>query len=399
MSFVNSKMQALKPSATLAVKAKANELKAQGRKIIDLSTGEPDMDTPDHIKDAAKKALDEGKTKYTAAPGIPELRSAVAEKLQTENALSCEAENVIICNGGKQAIHELFMVTLEPGDEVVIPSPYWVSYPAMVELAGGVPKILETRAEDSYKLRAEELKAALTEKTRFLILNSPSNPTGAAYTAAEQKELLQVLLDHPRVLVLSDEVYEKLTYGNFEFVSAAAACPELSERIATVNAFSKTYSMTGWRVGYLAAEPSIIKAVSKFQSQTTSNVSTPAQYAALAAVKGSDDFLVEWKQKFLSRIQLASEILGASDNLSLASQPEGAFYLFVRCEKLFQNADIPDASVGLATLLLETAGVAVVPGAAFGDDAAFRVSVAASDEDVRAGMEGIVSAVAGLVEK
>lgn len=392
MSYTNKLIKQLKPSATLAIKAKSLELKAQGKDIVSLSAGEPDFDTPDHIKAGAIKAMEAGKTKYTAVPGIPELRSAIAKKISKENSIPCEANNVIVSNGGKQAIYEALQVCLEPGDEVLVVSPYWVSYPDMVTLVGATPKVINTTADNSYKLQAEDLKNAISDKTKMLILNSPSNPTGAAYSKEELQALGAVIKDS-NILVISDEVYEKITYGNFKFHSLAAAVPEIAENVITINAFSKAYSMTGWRVGYAIANTEIISAMSKLQSQTTSNVNTIAQYAALSALEGPQDFFKDMNKKFWDRMQKAIEMIEAIPGLSIASVPEGAFYLFIRIDELIENDARFSGSEDFCAFLLETVGVAVVPGIAFGDDKAFRISVSLDDETIVSGLSRIASAL------
>lgn len=392
MDFVNSRLKRVKPSETLAVKARAAELIAQGRSIIDLSTGEPDIDTPQHIKDAASDALKRGKTKYTAVPGIPELRSAIAKKLTDENGLHVDANSVIVTNGGKQAIYSFFDCVLEPGDEVVIIAPYWVSYPAMVELCGGKPVVVTTRAEDGFKISPQALAGVMTSRTRCVIVNSPSNPTGVTYSKQELAALGAVIATS-NALILSDEVYEKIVFGDFQFSSFVQACPALESRTVTVNAFSKSYSMTGWRVGYAAGPKEIIAAMGRHQSQTTSNVCTASQYGALAALNGSHDFIKAMLINFERRFAVAIETLNTTPGLRIHRRPEGAFYLFVDASRFFADKLVPGVnnSAGLANYLLEAAGVAVVPGEAFGDDRSFRISVAASDENVREGVRRIQS--------
>jgi aspartate aminotransferase len=397
MRLTNRLADALKPSETLAVKARAAELKAQGRKVIDLSAGEPDIDTPDHIKQAAVAALKEGKTKYTAAAGILELRRALSAKLARENALEIPPGQIVVTNGGKQALHEFFEVTLSPGDEVIIPAPYWVSYPAMVEIAGGVPVTIPTKAQNGYRLSPQELKRNLSPKTRCLVLNSPSNPTGAGYSASDLAELGEVLQES-QVLVVSDEVYEKIVFSGFSFRSFAAACPALAARTVTVGAFSKTYSMTGWRVGYAAGPKEIIEAIVKFQGQTTSNINSIAQYAALAALEGSQDCLAGMVENYDRRLTLALEGLKECPGLEVPVRPVGAFYLFVRFDAMvsrLEGAGIR-GSAQLCNHLLDQAGVAAVPGEAFGDNQAFRISVAASDENVKAGVKLICEALSKI---
>lgn len=393
MENINSLIRNVKPSATLAIKNRANELKAEGKKIIDLSTGEPDIDTPQFIKDAAIKAMNDGKTKYTAVQGIMELRQAVADKFSKDNGIPTQASDVIITNGGKQALHEVFQVCLEPEDEVIVPAPYWVSYPSEITIAGGVAKIIKTEAKDGYKVTPEQLEKALTPKTKIFVFNSPSNPTGAGYTLEEQQALGKVLAKH-NCLIISDEVYEKIVFDGFKFVSFAKACPDLQSRTVTVNAFSKTYSMTGWRVGYVTGPRDIMAAVSRYQSHTTSNVCSIAQYAALAALSGNIDFLDKLIQDYESRLSSAMEIIQDIKHLKVYRKPEGAFYLFVSIEESLKKVrpDLDD-SVKFSTYLLEDAGVAVVPGQAFGDDTAFRISVSSSIENIKAGLLKIKDAL------
>lgn len=392
-SYLNDLIQSIKPSATLAVKAKATDLKAQGRSIVDLSAGEPDVDTPEHIKEAATAALKAGKTKYTAVPGIPELREAVAQKFSSDG-IPTTAADVIITNGGKQALYECFRVVLNPGDEVVIPAPYWVSYPPMVELCGGRPVIAETSAAAGYKLQPEQLRAAITDRTRMIIMNSPSNPTGAAYTASELAALGEVMAESS-ALCVSDEVYEKLTYDGFTSASFASAAPPMAKRTVTVNACSKTYSMTGWRVGFATGPADVIKAMGKLQGQTTSNVCSIAQYAAVAAIAGSHEFLPPLLTCYRRRFQTALDAVKTIPGLHVAGVPQGAFYLFIRIDELCQTGRTK-GSVDFATYLLEQEGVAVVPGAAFGDDRAFRISVSLADDVIEDGLARIARAVERL---
>ncbi len=391
MKLINNLIKSQKPSATLAIKAKTLELKAKGLDIIDFSTGEPDFDTPDFIKDAAKLALDQGHTKYTAVPGIPALRKRLAEKFTIDNKIKTDAEGVIVCNGGKQAIHNFLEVVLEPGDEVIIPAPYWVSYPAEVALAGGVPVICKSNPKNQYKLTPAELESYITPRTKVLILNSPSNPTGAGYTKEDFQALSKVLTNR-EIIIMSDEVYEKITYGDFKFVSFAEAVPELADRTVTVNAFSKAYSMTGWRVGYATGPQEIISAMSKFQSQTTSNVCSFAQHAALAALNGSQDFIPKMNQVFWTRLQSAVKVIEETPGLSLAGIPEGAFYLFIRLEEFFAKNSKIKNSTDFCNFLLESAQVSAVPGIEFGDDGAFRISIAVSDQELATGMSRISKA-------
>ena len=397
MGNINTLAKGLKPSETLAIKARAMELKAQGKSIVDLCAGEPDIDTPEHIKEAARKALKDGKTKYTNVAGIPELREALSVKLQQENGIIAKPAEIVVTNGGKQALFNLFQVILEPGDEVVVIAPYWVSYPPMVELARGKAVIVHTTPAQGYKVSPNALAASLTSRTRCVIINSPSNPTGAAYSKEELAQLGQVL-EKSQALICSDEVYEKEVYGGFTFCSFAKACPQLAARTVTVNAFSKSYSMTGWRVGYAAGPKDIIAAMGNYQSQVTSNVNSIAQYAALAALSGSHDFVAPMVESFNRRISLACDLLSKTPGLSVPNRPEGAFYLFVRIDGLRESLKKRgiQGSTDFTNLLLEDAGVAAVPGEAFGDDNAFRISVAAADKVIEEGVSRLCRMVSAL---
>ena len=392
MKFTNARIGRVKPSETLAVKSKAAALRQQGRSVIDLSAGEPDIDTPEHIKEAAYTALKQGHTKYTNVSGIAELRSALCDKLRSENSIDAEAESIIVTNGGKQAIYSFFDVTLEKGDEVIIPAPYWVSYPAIVELCSGTPVIVKCKAENGLKLQPQELKDKLTAKTRCFVINSPSNPCGIGYEAQELQALGEVLESYPNCLILSDEVYEKIVFNNFKFTSFAAACPKLADRVFTVNAFSKSYSMTGWRVGYAHGPSDIISAMGRHQSQTTSNVCSPAQYAALAALKGPQDFINQMISDYSRRIEKISKIFTEIPGIRVDCMPRGAFYLFVNFTDWLKrkNKSHLKGSADFAEYLLDKRGVAVVPGEAFGDDYAFRLSVSSSDSNIEQGVERIV---------
>lgn len=384
--MLNSRVKDLKPSATLAVVAKAAELRAAGVSILGLNAGEPDIDTPEHIKEGARIAMQEGKTKYTPVPGIPALREAIAKKLSVENGVTAIAETVTITNGGKQALFEAIQVLLEPGDEVIIPSPYWVSYPPMVELCGGKAIIVPTTLEQGYKLSADSLRKVLSSKTKLVILNSPSNPTGATYSKEELACLSEVLVSH-QAFILSDEVYEKLTYG-VPYTSFAKAAPQIEDRVITVGAFSKTYSMTGWRVGYATGPKEVIGAMNRVRSQTTSNVCSIAQYAALAAIEGPHDFLEPLKRSYETRFALALETLNKTPGIKPAAFPDGAFYLFVNIDSFLKESGM-SGSVECASWLLEEARVAVVPGVAFGDDRAIRLSVSVAEDVVREGVARI----------
>ncbi|MDZ4784806.1 MAG: pyridoxal phosphate-dependent aminotransferase [bacterium] len=385
---VNKRIQSVNESATLAVKEKADRLKALGRKIFNFGPGEPDIDTPQHIKDAAIRALEMGKTKYLPVLGLPELRDAIANKLKSENHLNATASSVIVCNGGKQAIFEALDVILEPGDEVIIPTPYWVSYPEMVRLAGGSPVILPSDPNAGYKLTPEVLTKYITKKSKVIIINTPSNPTGAAYSRKELEALAELILKSG-LYVISDEVYEKIIYDNFQHTSIAALSPEMESRTITINAFSKTYSMTGWRAGYAYAPKEIIAAMGRHQSQTTSNVCSITQYAALSALSGDHTFLEKLLVNYKHRRDLASQIVKSCPGLTLPFLPDGAFFLFIRIESLigrkWQNRII-NGSRDLSEFLLDEAGVALVPGLEFGDDSAFRISYAMAEDQLVAGL-------------
>lgn len=391
MTLVNRKGLAIKPAETLAVKARATELAKGGRKIIDLSTGEPDIDTPEFIKEAARKAMAAGKTRYTAAAGIPELREALSQKLKTENGLTYKPSDIIVSNGGKQALYTAFDVTLEPGDEVIVPAPYWVSYPAMIEMAGGKPVFLHGSPANGFKISPDQLAQAITPKTKWVLINSPSNPTGLCYTEAEQRALGEVVA-RSNALVLSDEIYEKVIFDGFKFVSFEKACPAMAGRVLTVNGFSKSYAMTGWRVGYAAGPSEIIAAMVRHQSQATSSINSISQWAALAAVTGDQSFIPPMVASFKRRFTDAFEVLGGAPGITMDCKPQGAFYLFVRfaeLAKLRPNHPAMKDSVSFTNQILDTHGLAGVMGIAFGDDRAFRISVAASDESVAEGVRAI----------
>ncbi|WKZ57021.1 MAG: pyridoxal phosphate-dependent aminotransferase [Bdellovibrionota bacterium] len=339
MSFLNRRVASVKESATLAIMAKAGQLKAQGKQIFDLSTGEPEIDTPEHIKQAAREALAQGKTKYTPVAGIGDLREALAQQFQSRG-VNAAPGTIVVTNGGKQAIHAALDVMLEPGDEVVIPAPYWVSFPAMVQLSGGSPVIAQTNPAHGYKLQPQDLERVITPKTRCLIFNSPSNPTGVGYSANEVRALADVVTGR-NIAIIADEVYGKITFDGFQFKSLAAVAPEMHDRIITIDSFSKTYAMTGWRVGCATGPTDIISAMIRHQSQITSNINSIAQYAALAALRGPHDFLKELVQSYNARIERAMGIISEIDGLSLACKPQGAFYLFIRCEQLLRGDPKP----------------------------------------------------------
>jgi len=398
--FIAKRLEKIKPSATLALAAKAQALKAEGKDVIGLAVGEPDFDTPDHIKDAAKKAMDAGKTKYTPVPGTPELRKAVAAKFKRENNLEYTPEQVIVSTGGKQVLYNAFMATLNAGDEVVIAAPYWLSYPEMVNLCEGTPVIVKTTPESGFKMSPEALEKAITAKTKWVIINSPSNPTGAAYTREELKALGEVLKKHPDVWVLTDDIYEHLTYDNFKFSTIAEVTPELKDRTLTVNGVSKAYSMTGWRIGYAAGPVELIKEMSKVQGQSTSNPSSISQAAALAALEGDQQFLNDWRAKFQERRDLVVSMLSKADGLKCFA-PEGAFYVFASCEgvigKKTPDGKLIETDSDFAAYLVEKHNVVVVQGVEFGLSPYFRVSYALSKETLTKACERIQKACSELV--
>src|ERR1700760_2608805 len=374
-------LRRVKPSATLAADAKARELKAAGKDVISLAAGEPDFDPPDNIKKAAIKAIRDGKTKYTNVDGIPELKKAIVAKFARENGLTYKAENVNVSPGGKPVIYNAMVATLNPGDEVVIPAPYWVSYPDMVLLAGGEPKFVATTAP-SFKLNPADLEAAITPKTRWLILNSPSNPSGAAYTRAELKALAEVLLRHPQVWILTDDMYEHLVFGDFEFTTIAQVEPALYDRTLTMNGVSKAYAMTGWRIGYAAGPEPLIKLMAKVMSQTTSNPSSISQWAAVEALNGPQDFIKPNAKLFEERRDLVVSMLNQARGIKCPT-PEGAFYVYPSVAELLGKAapsgKVIESDADFAVELLETEGVSVVFGAAFGLSPHFRISYATSN--------------------
>ena len=378
-------LKRVKPSPTIAMTTLAQELKAQGRDIISLSAGEPDFDTPEHIKQAAAAAIAAGKTKYTAPDGMPELKQAICKKFSRENALEYHPSQISVGTGGKQTLFNALMATLNAGDEVIIPAPYWVSYPDMVLLAGGTPVIVATDVKDNYKLTAEALRAAITANTKWFIFNSPSNPTGAGYSAPELKALTDVLLDFPDVMVMSDDMYEHLTYDGFQFVSPAQVEPRLYARTLTCNGVSKAYAMTGWRIGYAAGPEALIAAMRKVQSQTTSNPCSISQWAALEALEGPQAFLQDNQTLFKGRRDLVVAGLNAIEGITCPI-PEGAFYVYPSIAGLIGKTT-PGGKViatdeDFAIALLEDTGVAAVFGAAFGLSPNFRISYATSENQL-----------------
>ncbi len=386
MAFLSDTLARVKPSPTIAVTTKAAALKSEGRDVIGLGAGEPDFDTPQNIKDAAKRAIDAGKTKYTAVDGIPELKAAICSKFLRENGLTYTPAQVSVGTGGKQILYNALMATCNPGDEVIIPAPYWVSYPDMVLLAGGTPVAVECGIDTDFKLTPAQLEAAITPKTKWFIFNSPSNPTGAGYTRAELKALTDVLMRHPQVWVMSDDMYEHLVFDDFEFSTPAEVEPGLYDRTLTCNGVSKAYAMTGWRIGYAAGPVELIKAMGTIQSQSTSNPCSVSQHAALEALSGPQDFLAPNRALFQSRRDLVVSMLNEAKGIK-CPVPEGAFYVYpdiAGCIGKTTSAGtvITDDEV-FATALLEETGVAVVFGAAFGLSPNFRVSYATSNEVLR----------------
>ncbi|KNX42082.1 Aspartate aminotransferase [Roseovarius tolerans] len=382
MSDLSATLSRVKPSPTIAVTTKAQELKAAGRDVIGLGAGEPDFDTPDHIKAAGIRAIEEGKTKYTAVDGIAELKAAICAKFKRDNGLEYVPAQVSVASGGKQILYNALMATLNPGDEVVIPAPYWVSYPDMVLLAGGEPVVVPAGIETGFKLTPEALEAAITPKTRWFIFNSPSNPTGAGYTWDELKGLTDVLMRHPHVWVMTDDMYEHLAYDDFQFCTPAQVEPALYDRTLTCNGVSKAYCMTGWRIGYAAGPERLIGAMRKIQSQSTSNPCTISQWAAVEALNGSHDFITENNAVFTRRRDLVVSMLNEIEGVE-CPVPNGAFYVYPSIAGLIGKTSAGGALIeddeAFATALLEETGVAVVFGAAFGLSPNFRVSYATSD--------------------
>jgi aspartate aminotransferase len=386
MGFLKDSLSRIKPSATIAVTDKARALKAAGRDVIGLGAGEPDFDTPDNIKQAAIRAIESGKaSKYTAVDGIPELKAAVIRKFKRENQLDYKPNQIIVGVGGKQVLFNALMVTLNPGDEVIIPAPFWVSYPDMVLLAGGEPVIVPTRIEDGFKMKPQALEKAITPRTKWIIFNSPSNPTGAAYTRDELKAVTDVLVKHPHVWVMADDMYEHLVYDDFVFFSPAQLEPRLYERTLTVNGVSKAYCMTGWRIGYAGGREDLIKAMAMLQSQSTSNPTAVSQWASVEALDGPQDFIAQHNKIFKERRDLCVSMLNQAKGLH-CPKPEGAFYVYPSCAgaigKTAPTGKRIESDQDFVTELLEAEGVAVVQGTPFGYGPAFRISYATRTEDL-----------------
>lgn len=383
MAFIAETLSRIKPSATIAVAQKARDLKAAGRDVISLGAGEPDFDTPENIKNAAIEAMRRGETKYTPVAGIPELRKAIVAKFKRENNLDYTIDQIIVGTGGKQILFNAFMASLDKGDEVIIPAPFWVSYPEMVAVNNGTPVFVDAKAEFDYKLQPEDLEAAITPKTKWFVFNSPSNPSGAAYSHDELKKLTDVLVKYPHVHILTDDMYEHLTYGNFKFATPAGVEPKLYDRTLTVNGVSKAYAMTGWRIGYAGGPRELIKAMETIQSQQTSGACSIAQWAAVEALNGPQDFIAKNKAIFQARRDLVVSMLNQATGIDCPT-PEGAFYVYPSCAKLI-GKKTPEGKVinndeDFVSELLQAEAVAVVHGSAFGLGPAFRISYATSEK-------------------
>ena len=393
MSIISDSLKRIKPSPTIAVTQKAKELKAAGKDVIGLGAGEPDFDTPDNIKKAAIDAIKAGDTKYTAVDGTKDLKEAIVKKFKRENNLNYTTDQVTVGAGGKHVIYNLMMATLNKGDEVIIPAPYWVSYPDIVLLAGANPIVIECSEEQGFKLSAKDLEAKITNNTKWLILNSPSNPTGACYTELEIKNLSQVLKRNPHVNILSDDIYEHVTYDNFKFFTIAQI-PEIKNKVVTMNGVSKSYAMTGWRIGYAAGDKEIIKAIAKIQSQSTTNPSSISQAAAVEALNGKQDFIPIRAKAFQERRDFVVNSLNAIDGISCL-KPDGAFYVFPSCKGLIGKKDLKGKKImndtDFVQSLLENNDVAVVQGSAFGLEGFFRISYATSMENLKKAMNRIKS--------
>ncbi len=399
MAFIADRLSRIKPSPTIAVTTKAAELKAAGVDVIGLGAGEPDFDTPDNIKDAAKAALDAGKTKYTPVAGTPELRKAIVAKFKRENDLEYTIDEITVGCGGKQTLFNALFATLNPGDEVIIPAPYWVSYPDMTLMAEGVPVVVECQEENDFKITASELEAAITPKTKWVVLNSPSNPTGAAYSRAELRAIADVLLKHENVWVMSDDMYEHLVYDGFEFTTIAQIEPKLKSRTLTCNGVSKSYAMTGWRLGYAAGPVELIKAINKVQSQSSTHTSSISQAASVEALNGPQDFLKERAEVFKERRDLVVKAMNECEGLT-CKKPEGAFYVYPSCAgtigKKTPDGKVIETDTDFVTYLLEAEGVAAVQGSAFGLAPYFRISYATSTEALTEACARIKRACAAL---
>jgi aspartate aminotransferase len=399
MTFISDSLNRIKPSATMVITAKATQLKREGKKVIGLSSGEPDFDTPQHVKQAAIDAINSGYTKYTNIEGIPELRQSIVEKFKKDNDLNYDVSNVIVGTGGKQILFNALMSSLNKDDEVIIPAPYWVSYPDMTLLAGGKPIFVDCSSETNFKLTGEALDKVITKNSKWLILNSPSNPTGSCYSLSELEEIANVVRKHENLYVMTDDIYEYIVYDNFKFYTLAQVAPDLKDRILTVNGVSKSYCMTGWRIGYAAGPSLLIKAMIKIQGQSTSNPSSISQYAALAGISGSKEFLDPCLKAFDERRHFVVDKLNSINGISCIL-PEGAFYAYPNVSGLIgkktQNGKTLNNDAEIVEWLLESAEVAAVPGVAFGLEPYFRVSYATSLEVLKEAMNRIEKAVLNL---
>ena len=389
---VAQRAASIKPSPTLAVTAKAAELRAAGRDIIALSAGEPDFDTPEHIKAAATRAIRDGKTKYTAAGGMPELKQAVADKFRRENGLVYQPQQILVSCGAKHSIYNLMQALLNPGDEVIIPAPYWVSYLDMPKLAGAEPVVIRAGIESRFKITGKQLARSITDKSRLLMLNSPSNPTGVSYSAAELQDIAAVLVEHPDIIILTDDIYEHILWGQVNFKNIVNVCPELAGRTVVVNGVSKAYSMTGWRIGYLGGPLSLVKAAQKIQSQSTSNPSSVSQYAAVAALNGDQTYIRESTAIFKQRHDFVHSGLNSIDGVDCTAS-DGTFYSFPNMQGVIDRLDGINNDVELGEYLLEQAEVALVPGSAFGAKGYMRLSYATSMENLEAAIQRLKDAL------
>lgn len=401
MNFISDNISKnIKPSITLLIDAKAKELKAQGFDVISLGVGEPDFDTPDNIKEAAIKAINQGYTKYTPAGGLPKLKEAVINKFKRENSLDYTPNQIIVTSGAKQAIYNALMSTLNPGDEVIIIAPYWVSYPEMVKIAGGVPVVVKSNLEDNFSLNIANIEASITSKTKWILLNSPSNPSGIIYSKDELEQLGQLMLKYSHIHVISDDIYEHLLFDSQKFYNLASLVPQIKDRVLVINGVSKSYAMTGWRIGYAAGKEDLIKAMGIVQSQSTSGACSISQMAAIEALNGNQDFVRESNRIFEARRNLMAKRLNDIPGLS-CQLPKGAFYLFVDCSKMFglktPSGEIINSSYDFATYLMNQVYVAVVEGSSFGCEGFFRVSYATSEENLSNAADRIANACSILM--
>lgn len=399
MSFISSRMGLIKPSPTIAVTTKARQLRAEGKDVIGLGAGEPDFDTEINVKQAAIKAINDGETKYTPVDGTVALKQAIINKFKNENNLNYKPSQITVGSGAKHVIYNALMATLDAGDEVIIPAPYWVSYPDMVALAGGTPVAVSCSSANNFKITAKDLENAITDKTKWVIINSPSNPTGGAYSFDEMKSLTDVLVKYPHVYIMADDIYEHIVYDDFKFVTPAQVEPKLFDRTLTINGVSKSYSMTGWRIGYAGGAEELIKAIAKIQSQSTSNPCSISQAASVEALSGNQSYLKDRAKVFKKRRDFVVNSLNAIDGIS-CNVPEGAFYVFPSCESVIgkktKSGGVISNDTDFATYLLEEALVAVVPGSAFGSEGFFRISYATSDENLEKACDRIAKAVENL---